>query len=342
MQKILVFLMTVSLAPLCFAENTSTPREDLYNFANKGDIQALKKLKADGYSFEMSDKNGNSALCESIYKNDHSSYALLKSFGANVFHPCMNKIPSKTKKKFDKEHEKWLLSINSGKIDWIGSTIQDEMAKESANMISVKTAPISSVVFKNSKQGIHPYISVKASYSKTNMNSEISDTLDSYEGGKTDWIWGGSVALGIQTKFLRTELEYNQSAKANDIRHTTDGLYDIVQTSQSHRSYMLNGYIDIPTNTSLRPYIGAGIGLAQVKNQIDFLNTNTFTKRSENNFAYQLMAGLAWDFNYHWALDIGYRYVDNGDTSWNIADGAAKINFDSTEHQITAGIKYTF
>ena len=150
------------------------------------------------------------------------------------------------------------------------------------------------------------------------------------------------MAAGMKICAFRVELEYNQSGTAKDTRHASGALYDTVRGDQSYRSYMLNGYFDIPTYTAFHPYIGAGIGMAQVKNRMAFLNTDTITKRRENNFAYQLMAGVAYNLNYHWTLDLGYRYVDNGDTSWDIAGGAAKIDFDSKEHQITAGVRYTF
>ena len=64
------------------------------------------------------------------------------------------------------------------------------------------------------------------------------------------------------------------------------------------------------------------------------------TKERETNIAYQLAAGVGYSLSRNWTLDVGYRWVDNGHSNWFTNTG--RVKFDSTEHQFTAGVRYTF
>ena len=188
---------------------------------------------------------------------------------------------------------------------------------------------------------VRPYVSLKGNYSKLEMDGRIADATGIYKTAKTDWVWGGSVAAGIKACAFRTELEYNQTLTTAKDTRTWENGFDVSKGSQSYRSYMLNGYFDIPTYTPFHPYVGAGIGLARVKNRLNVQTpTNTVTKHRETNLAYQAMGGVAYNLTCNWTLDVGYRWVDNGHSSWR--SGGRLVKFDSTEHQITAGVRYTF
>ena len=180
---------------------------------------------------------------------------------------------------------------------------------------------------------VRPYVSLKGTYSKLEMDGRISDTTGTYKTAKTDWVWGGSAAVGLKMCAFRTEFEYNQNfTTAKDTRNYT--MVDVSRGSQNYRSYMLNGYFDIPTYTPVHPYVGAGVGLARVKNRLNILTGPDFvTKDSKTNIAYQLMAGIGYNLTCNWTLDVGYRWVDNGRSSWYVDD--AKVKFGSTQHQLT-------
>ena len=189
---------------------------------------------------------------------------------------------------------------------------------------------------------VRPYISAKVTYGKLEMDGRLSDATDTFKTAKTDWAWGGSGAVGLKMCAFRTEFEYNQPfTTSKDTREYT--IADVSRGSQFYRSYMLNGYFDIPTYTPVHPYVGAGVGLARVKNRLAILTDPTgpsVTKNSETNIAYQLMAGVGYNLTCNWTLDVGYRWVDNGYSSWNV--GPDYVKFDSTEHQLTMGLRYTF
>ena len=188
---------------------------------------------------------------------------------------------------------------------------------------------------------VRPYVSVKATESRLNMNGRVLDNGWT-RIAKKDWVAGGSAAVGVKMCAFRAEVEYNQSLKAmNKLRLPNEGRY--VESKQSYRSYMLNGYFDIPTYTPIRPYVGAGIGTARVRTSV------ANNQNRHNAFAWQLAAGVGYNFNEHWTLDVGYRYVDNGNSVWTMptnpllgTDGNTRTKYHSKAHQATVGIRYTF
>ncbi len=98
-----------------------TPRQAYYYHANKGNTMALERLKAMGHSINMTDENGDSALCEAVYNQDYSAFALLKQMGATTSHACVSKIPSETIQDFNEGYADWAKSVNAGKISYAGS-----------------------------------------------------------------------------------------------------------------------------------------------------------------------------------------------------------------------------
>jgi opacity protein-like surface antigen len=77
-------------------------------------------------------------------------------------------------------------------------------------------------------------------------------------------------------------------------------------------SAMLNAWIDIPTGSPLTPYIGAGVGAANVK--MNFTNSDNNAEDGDVNagqtvFAYQLGAGAAYAVTPEVSLTLDYRFI---------------------------------
>ena len=94
---------------------------------------------------------------------------------------------------------------------------------------------------------------------------------------------------------------------------------------------LINGYVDLGTWYGLTPYVGAGVGFAQNRtsgftdqgyNNATSAATGAFlgssstggyyAKANKMNFAWALMAGVAWDVNERLKLEVGYRYLSLG------------------------------
>ncbi|WP_018264351.1 MULTISPECIES: outer membrane protein [Methylosinus] len=128
--------------------------------------------------------------------------------------------------------------------------------------------------------------------------------------------------------------------------------------------FLGNVYIDLGTWGGLTPYIGAGAGVdvlfqkAQVQwymgNLVPYAGT-TWTDpytlgtymanwdRSYSNtylkFAYAFMGGFAYDITDHWAVDIGYRYLNLGSISGKDALGVSHTRKLDIQ-QVRLGFRY--
>lgn len=83
--------------------------------------------------------------------------------------------------------------------------------------------------------------------------------------------------------------------------------------------FLANGYWDIGTFRGFTPYLGAGIGTAEVTLS-NFKDVNLVTnglhwakENSEWNFAWALQAGFSYEISPDLTFDMGYRYANLGD-----------------------------
>lgn len=82
--------------------------------------------------------------------------------------------------------------------------------------------------------------------------------------------------------------------------------------------FLVNGYLDFGTWYGLSPYVGGGVGFAniQVGGLTDHSIGNTgggySGATSTNNFAWALMAGLGYHVSPNLILDMRYRYLNQG------------------------------
>ena len=142
-KKISMALVILGLTSQSFAGTPLTSRQAFYRYAHDGNLAALKKLNSLGNSIDSIDEYGNSALCESIHRQDYLAFALLKRVGANIKHPCINQIPPKTIQTFDQNYTRWANTINSPK----------QISLPSQNQtLQPETRPIA--VAKNSKRAL--------------------------------------------------------------------------------------------------------------------------------------------------------------------------------------------
>ncbi len=153
----------------------------------------------------------------------------------------------------------------------------------------------------------------------------------------------GSVALGIEKKSTRFELEYGyrksnfDSARDNPIFET---LPDATQSStggvRTH-SFLVNGYYDFLKPNIISPYVGVGIGFAwQTEDgtltiEDDALvngKTESSTNKTRLELGSQILAGVNLEMTKNLNLDLGYRFFM---TSREVRD-----------HNIEAGIRVSF
>jgi opacity protein-like surface antigen len=103
-------------------------------------------------------------------------------------------------------------------------------------------------------------------------------------------------------------------------------------------SFMGNGYFDIPTNSPLRPYVGAGLGFALV--ELEGENFGLTADDSDLVGAFQLMAGVGFDISPRATLTFGYRYFTTTDPGFN--SGFGSFDTEYTSHDFLFGARFRF
>ncbi len=105
---------------------------------------------------------------------------------------------------------------------------------------------------------------------------------------------------------------------------------------------MLNGLLDFLPDSKWHPFIGAGVGAAD----LNFGNASQSTgasayKVDDWQFAYQGIAGLAYDVVPNWQLKVDYRYFATMDPSAIYANNSSGHS-EYKDHSIFLGVTYKF
>ena len=188
-------------------------------------------------------------------------------------------------------------------------------------MKTIRTALLGSVMLMGlatASQAADPYVAPtepQQTYAAMGwyLRGDIGWSFLEWDGGNDD----NTVALGGGVGY-----QFNDYLRS-DIRVDWAGDYSIGGGADMGITSVLgNLYLDIPTNTLITPYVGAGVGYgwATVDGGED-----------DDGVAWALMAGASVDLSESLALDMGYRFRDvsvSGD--------------DPYEHQILTGIRFKF
>ena len=166
------------------------------------------------------------------------------------------------------------------------------------------------------------------------MDSDIKNGTSGEASFDTGFGAGGSVGYDFGPARLEGEIEYRN----ND--YDKAGL-DGATKEKSGGSYqslalMVNGYYDFENASSFTPFLMAGIGGANV--DTDSVTSGGLNIASDNSwqFAYQVGAGVGWEFTDSWILDVSYRFFGTTNPSF----GGSDMQYLS--HNLFLGIRYSF
>ncbi|WP_297828633.1 outer membrane beta-barrel protein [uncultured Desulfovibrio sp.] len=159
---------------------------------------------------------------------------------------------------------------------------------------------------------------------------------------------GGALAVGYdfypQHQIpLRAEIEF---ALRGNSEKSWDSIYagDLLSTKGlwNTSTLFLNLYYDIQTGTPFVPYIGAGAGLAFNYVEYDLHSGGDSYSINDNftNFAWNVGAGVAYNFNENVAVDLGYRFMMMGYNEVSVGD--AKISNQPYNNEFMLGLRFTF
>ena len=236
--------------------------------------------------------------------------------------------------------------------------------------------------------GTNFYVSGKASYawtklSDTSMTVHTSDVpfglgmfLSTDTISVDDETYGsirGKVAVGMEMPAtslrgdFRLETEFGFGGKKKlDVTAGNGFPDDPAKLKLGYNTFFVNGYYDFHATEKIKPYVGAGMGLAYIKGDINWSAADPanppvifYMNESESyrNFGYNLGAGLVYDLTQNIALDLGYRYTDLGKVILNtnnmvdasavrgpadLMGGTSVIKTSLNSHEVLLGMKYTF
>jgi opacity protein-like surface antigen len=106
-------------------------------------------------------------------------------------------------------------------------------------------------------------------------------------------------------------------------------------------SYMANGYYDFPTSWLVTPFIGVGLGLANIHEERVGQPRGVLLQGSTGAFAYAAMGGFSFAVAPRVAIDVAYRYF--GTTSQHfLPNRFGTPRADVQSHALTAGVRYRF
>lgn len=165
------------------------------------------------------------------------------------------------------------------------------------------------------------------------VNNRIDDTFAIGLGAGYKWNW------------LRTDVTFDYGFVSNykgDSAAFTPDYTAKIQTATA----LANLYFDLGTWWGFTPYIGGGAGAAYVR-MTDFASASFpgFSADSNRwNFAWAAMAGFSYCFTPNLLVDIGYRYLDQGEVLSAVLapapnDQQVRVK-NLTAHEIRAGIRW--
>jgi opacity protein-like surface antigen len=154
----------------------------------------------------------------------------------------------------------------------------------------------------------------------------------------TGFIVGG--ALGYQLQAFRLEGEF--AFLQNDVdKLSAMGISLGADGDVSVMSGFANVYFDFDTMTPWTPYIGGGVGIANVANDVSVMGIQ-LVDDDDSVFAYQVKAGVSYSVNPTTDVTVGYRFLGTDDVSLKTVDGFSIQGDGPQSHNLEAGIRFRF
>ncbi|WP_431857170.1 OmpA family protein [Azospirillum sp.] len=153
---------------------------------------------------------------------------------------------------------------------------------------------------------------------------------------KYDQGWVGSLSAGYETAFgLRGEFEVNHRW-GNDIKSTSPASAATGKVRAT--GLMANILYDIHTGTPFTPYLGIGAGAAHVKHDFGFGTLSA--SDADWVFAYQGIAGVAYNVTPNLAITADYRYFGTEKPRYEIAGSTLEGRYHN--HSVLVGLRWSF
>lgn len=168
-----------------------------------------------------------------------------------------------------------------------------------------------------------PYASVKIGQSWDSVKAKVADADPAASFKHV----GTNLAVGAKIGAARAEFEYGVTKLGKK------------GTSKFGRqTVMLNGYYDFENSSILTPYVGAGVGIADLKMKV--IENNELFSKSSKAFTYGLQAGVGIEVSKNVAVDVGYRYLKPSVSK--VKQGTDSWKNKTSSNEVMVGVRFAF
>ena len=179
----------------------------------------------------------------------------------------------------------------------------------------------------NAVSSFNPYVAVKGGYSILTKKDNLK-----YKNG-----FNGAVEFGVSYDAWRLGLEV--SYRQNKIKESTNAGFPTTTFNKINAlAGMINVYYDYALTEECSLYVGAGLGMAK----FNFVRLADKIEDGKAVFAWQVLAGVAYDINENWTVEAGYRLFGTSKVkALNAANAAVKVKT-PLQNSLELGLRYNF
>ncbi len=160
--------------------------------------------------------------------------------------------------------------------------------------------------------------------------SWTSNDVDSHGG-----VNAAGIALdGVDAGVLLT-------GNVGDLGVTTGELVGNGQGEVETSTFFVNGYYDFKNDTKWTPFLGAGIGYANIEIEYEPSNVGIIDD-DDDVFAWQIMGGVSYAINEQFEVTGSIRYRETDDAEFNSELLGAEFDIETETLTYDLGIRYNF
>lgn len=156
------------------------------------------------------------------------------------------------------------------------------------------------------------------------------------------FIVGGAAGYKFNAFRAELELEYIQVGIKSLSFYNTGTTINTTGT-QSNLAGMANGYWDFATGTPWVPYLGFGVGIAELgmNNIANASSGKSILNTTAATFAFQGMLGVKYNMNNQWAAGAEFRYFKTPD-GWFINSDGLSTSAGNAQYNLLVSLTYNF
>ncbi|HZP79229.1 MAG TPA: outer membrane protein [Pseudolabrys sp.] len=185
------------------------------------------------------------------------------------------------------------------------------------------------------------YLRGDLGYAWPNISSATASTGSGLNASTLGKQYDVGFGVGIKSRWFRSDVTIDYASPFNytgSLATSGDTTAKIQATS-----VLLNAYADLGTWYRLTPYIGVGVGAANVRltsvSQPGFTGP---TSANRWNLAWAAMAGVGWTVAPNLVIDFGYRFRSVGDAK-SAGDAVGNLTFKNiTANEVRVGLRWSF